>query len=104
MEFHKGLFYSALHYTSTARNPEICKLLLERGAMVNIKCSVMDETPLSLVLSFINLFSEPPSQWVKVVEVLLEYAANVMDKVRDRRALKTAGEFGGIEVVSKLLI
>lgn len=71
-----------LHYAAAAGNLVGCRILLERGAMVNRKCSFRGATPLSMAIEF-NV--EP-----HVVRLLLDYGAEVAHKIEGQSILELA--------------
>lgn len=72
--------YSALHHAAKWGNSEGCEFLLRQGAMVNKKSTKTEDTPLSL------LISAPQSD----VQILLDYDANVAEKVGGKSILEMA--------------
>lgn len=74
--------YSALHHAAVSGNAEGCELLLKHGAKVDKK-TVTDETPLVLAI-------DSPCATRDVVQILLEYGADLADKFDDMSPLELA--------------
>lgn len=88
--------YSALHVAVTSGNSEGCKLLLKRGASVNRRSSVTDETPLaSAVKSWVPGLSK-----ADIIQLLLENGADVADMVRGMSVFEIAVKQGGYSFIS----
>lgn len=94
--------YSALSYAAYFRNPEGCKLLLKRGALVNVKSGVCDHTPLSMIIDSWHV--QHPSEEERVLEVLLEHGADVGDVVQGKRILELAAEEGRCKAIRRILV
>lgn len=93
---------AALHDALMLEDCKRCELLLRRGAAVNHRFHLTDETPLSLaVKTCVNSISMQR----KIVCTLLDYGASVSDEVRGKRILEiVAGNESSRVLISALII
>lgn len=84
--------HSALHYVVDQGSPEACEFLLKRGAMVNRKSCKTNHTPLSrFILKVSERFHEYCHMRVApMIEILLEYGAEITDKIGNLSILEVA--------------
>lgn len=75
--------FAPLHWACMEGTPEACELLLKRGAMVN-KPITAGVTPIILAVKRNTIFSST----ARIVQLLLDYGANVADPFRDDNALE----------------
>lgn len=89
---HHG--YSPLHYAATIGNAGGCEFLLEHGAMVNKKNMQTEHTPLSgVVYSSYKLQDDlTRMRYVRVLQKILEFGANVSHKIQHESILEIAAD------------
>lgn len=75
--------FTPLHDSVSSGNVQRCELLLKRGANVNCRSCHTDETPLTVIAQARNTDC-------RIVEMLLQYGANMNDMIRDRSILEIA--------------
>lgn len=88
---------SVLEHAVSYGNADACALLIQCGAVCNTGNSVDDHTPLSLAVT-----SERKNP--RVVQLLLENGANVVDKVGGRSILEMAAARENNEAIVNLVI
>lgn len=87
--------FSALHHAALFSNSGGCEFLLERGALVNKKChDPPDWTPLTFAVT---------RGGARIVQILLNFGANVFDKLENDTVLKIAFNNGRYEVMRILI-
>lgn len=96
--------YSPLHFAVQFRNSEGCKFLLQRDAMVS-RQTTNGITPLIIAVTHksVDRGSGEMDQ-VNIVQILLDFGANVSEKTRSRSVLKIASMRNASEEVRNLLM
>lgn len=94
--------HSPIHHAVALGSPEGCELLLRSGAMINRKSGQTGLSPLSCLLANMSISSMP--RGVSVVRILLEYGAQVSDRVGGHSILEiAAGQHVGQRIRNALL-
>lgn len=101
IESKDGCGYSALHCAVISGNPGVCEILLKCGAAVNSKSTPpCGQTPLTLAVRP----SFEDSRTPEIVQVLLDYGADVADRAAGESVLQIAAWEGGNDVVRRMLV
>lgn len=106
IEYATAAGLSSLHYAAWAHNFEGCELLLKRGANANRRSiGQPGDTPLTMALFLFNHDDMEHSKIIamaRTIKVLLEYGANVTEKVYGGSALAQVSLHGGLEFAENL--